>query len=116
MIKIQTKGNALPIIKELKGKRIKVTDPDHLMDMGRTHAYMKAIVAIEELRKETPTTGLTLAFHCLKALEAENRARVLQENIRLVVREGIDLDAHDVYWQGDDEIIAEPRVPQQGEL
>lgn len=101
---------------ELKGQRIKITDPHHLILMGSTHAYLKAIEAIEELRKETPATGLTMAFHCLKALEANNRTRVMQENIRTVVRAGIDLDAHDVYWQGEDEIIAEPRKPEQGEL
>lgn len=84
--------------------------------MGSTHAYLKAIEAIEELRKETPATGLTMAFHCLRALEAENRTRVMQKNIRTAVREGIDLDAHDVFWQGDAEIVVEPRKPQQGEL
>jgi hypothetical protein len=101
---------------ELKGQRIKVTDPDHLMAMGKSHAYFDAIKAIEDMRKETPATGLTMALLAVKALEANNRTQVMQENIRLVVKAGIDLDAHDVYWQGDDEIIAEPRKPEQGEL
>jgi hypothetical protein len=101
---------------ELKGTRIKIKDPDHLIALGKTHALMQAIEAIETMRKETPATGLTLAFHCLRALEADNRCRITQENIRLAVKSGIDLDAHDVYWQGGDEIIAEPRIPQQGEL
>lgn len=101
---------------ELKGQRIKVTDPDHLMAMGKSHAYFDAIKAIEDMRKETPATGLTMALHALKALEAENRVRVLQDNIRLIARQGIDLDKHDVYWQGQGEIIAEPRKPAQGEL
>lgn len=101
---------------ELKGQRIKITDPDHLMLMGKTHAYLDALDAIDKMRKETPTTGLTLAFHCIKAQEAETRVHVTQRNIRLAVKAGIDLDTHDVYWEGRGEIIAEPRVPAQGEL
>lgn len=99
----------MPKMSELKGPRIKVTDSDHLMAMGKTHAFLQAIEQIGEMREETPTTGLTMALYALKAMEAENRVRVMQNNIRLVARQGIDLDKHDVFWDGHDEIIAEPR-------
>lgn len=96
-------------LSEFKGTRIKITDPDHLIAMGKTHALLSAIDAIEEVRKETPATGLSMALYLLKSLEAENRVRVMQHNIRTVVKAGIDLDTVDVLWDGRDEIIAEPR-------
>lgn len=100
----------MPKLSELKGTRIKITDPDHLIYMGKTHAFLAAIEAIEDARKETPATGLSMALYLLKAMEAENRVRVMQDNIRTVVKAGIDLDTVDVLWDGRDEIIAEPRA------
>lgn len=106
----------MPKVSELKGTHIKVTDPDHLIAMGKTHGLLKAIEALEDARKEMPTTGIGLAVHVLKALEAENRVVVMQENFRLIIKSGIDLDAHNIFWDGSDELVAEPKSVPDGRV
>ena len=56
-----------------------------------------------------------IASGCIRELQA--KLAKLEHEIRGITFQTPDeKDAHDVYWQGDDEIIAEPRKPQQGEL
>lgn len=87
---------------------IKVTDAQHLIDMGRTHGLLMALEAIKSAMDDLKLPGLGVAYHAIKAVEAEQRVSVMQKNIRLAVKSGADLDNVNVYWEGRDEIWTEP--------
>lgn len=99
---------------EIKGQRIPITDSRHLLDMGVTLGLLTALDALEKVQPADRLTGLGVAKHAIKAAEAENRVLVMQRNIRLAVKAGVDLDTHNVLWLGEPEIIAEPKVDPEG--
>lgn len=88
-------------------KKIPITDPKHLIDMGRTHGLLMALQALEEIRGADKLTGVGVAMHAIKAQEAEQRVRVMQKNIRAAVKAGIDLDAYNIMWRGEPELVAQ---------
>lgn len=90
-------------------KKIPITDPRHLIDMGITHGLLSALEALEKIPSQDKLTGVGVAKYAIKALEAEHRVLVMQKNIRIAVKEGVDLDTHDILWAGRAEIEAEPR-------
>lgn len=93
---------------EIKGQRIPITDHQHLIDMGVALGMLTALDALDKVASADKLTGLGVARHAIKAAEAEHRVLVMQRNIRLAVKAGIDIDTHNVVWRGEPEIIAEP--------
>jgi hypothetical protein len=89
-------------------KTIPITDPKHLIDMGRTHGLLVALDAVEAAAKELKLPGIGVAIHAIKAAEAEQRVMVMQRNIRTAVAAGVDLDTHNILWSGKAEIYADP--------
>jgi hypothetical protein len=90
-------------------KKIPITDPKHLIDMGITLGFLTALDELSKITNADKLTGLGVARHALKALEAEHRVSVMQQNIRLAVKAGVDIDTHNILWAGKPEIEAEPR-------
>ena len=93
---------------DIKGQRIPVTDPEHLIDIGITIGLLSALKTLDDVPNTEKLTGFNVARHALKASEAEHRVLVMQKNIRLAVKAGIDLDTHRIVWCGNPEVIAEP--------
>lgn len=91
-----------------RDQEIEITDPNHLLDMGRTHGLLMALDAIQEAAKELKLPGLGVALHAVKAAEAEQRVLVMQKNIRAAVKAGVDLDERNIYWDGRPYIWSEP--------
>jgi hypothetical protein len=87
--------------------KIPITDPMHLIDMGRTHGLLIALETLENIKGAERLTGVGVAIHALKAAEAEQRVQTMQKNIRAAVKAGVDIDTHHILWQGKPEIIAE---------
>lgn len=94
---------------KIEGQRIPITDPRHLIDLGITMGLLTALDALKQIGNADRLTGLGVARHALLAAEAQHRVEVMQRNIRLAVKAGIDIDAHNIVWQGEPEIIAEPK-------
>jgi hypothetical protein len=90
-------------------RKIPIADPKHLIDMGITHGLLAALDALEKIPGADKLTGVGVARYAIKALEAEHRVLVMQKNIRLAVKEGVDIDTHNILWAGKPEIEAEPR-------
>lgn len=95
---------------KVQGQRIPITDPGHLIDLGITMGLLTALDAIKKIDNADKLTGIGVARHALLAAEATHRVEVMQQNIRLAVKAGVDLDTHSIVWQGNPEIIAEPKV------
>ncbi len=88
--------------------KVKITDPQHLMDMGEWYGYALAISKLKGLPAAEKSAGFGLALATLQTMEANKRAENAGHNIRLIVRAGHDLDAYHVAWKGGDEIVLEP--------
>lgn len=95
--------------KGIEGQRIPITDTRHLIDLGITMGLLTALDVIKQIGMADRLTGLGVARHALLAAEAQHRVEVMQRNIRLAVKAGVDLDTHNIVWQGEPEIIAEPK-------
>ena len=98
---------------KIEGQRIPITDPGHLIDLGITMGLLTALDALKKIEHADRLTGLGVARHALLAAEAQHRVEVMQQNIRLAVKAGVDLDTHNIVWQGQPEIIAEPKPSDQ---
>lgn len=95
-------------------KMIPITDPQHLIELGMTLGLLTALEALDDIEMADKLTGVGVARHALKAAEAQHRVTVMQRNIRLAVKQGVDLDTHHVMWQGKPEIWAEPNDSAPG--
>lgn len=95
---------------KVEGQRIPITDTQHLIDLGITMGLLTALDAIKQIGMADRLTGLGVARHALMAAEAQHRVEVMQQNIRLAVKAGVDLDTHNIVWRGEPEIIAEPKA------
>lgn len=95
-------------------KMIPITDPKHLIDLGMTLGLLTALEALADIEMADRLTGVGVARHAIQAAEASHRVQVMQRNIRLAVQHGVDLDTHNVMWQGKPEIWAEPRESAEG--
>jgi hypothetical protein len=94
---------------KIEGQRIPITDTQHLIDLGITMGLLTALDTIKQIGMADRLTGLGVARHAILAAEAQHRVEVMQQNIRLAVKAGVDLDTHNIVWQGQPEIIAEPK-------
>lgn len=88
--------------------KIKITDPEHLMDFGEWIGYAKALEALKKVVIGDKLPGFNYAVAKIETLEARARAQNAGRNLRLVVKTGHDLDAFNVLWKGADEIELEP--------
>ena len=93
--------------------RIKITDPEHLMDLGEWVGYAQAIERLKKSPAVDKSAGFGYALAKLETMEARKRAENAGKNIRLIVKAGHDLDAYHVVWKGGDEIILEPIPAEQ---
>lgn len=93
---------------KVKGQRITITDPQHLIDLGMTLGLNLALQALEEIPMAEKLTGCGISRYAIRAVEAEQRVRVMQKNIRLAIQHGIDIDANNIVFVGKAEIIIEP--------
>lgn len=88
--------------------KIKITDPDHLMSMGRWGGLADAIARLQKVSATDKLPGFGYALAKLETLEAKTRAENAGANIRLAIKSGYDISVHNVFWGGEDCIELEP--------
>lgn len=83
-----------------------VTDPEHLLAMGKARGIEAAIAALDSAREP----GVD-AMRSLRQLSRDQDLTVMQHSVRLAAAHGIDLNRYDITWQGGAQIVAEPHAP-----
>jgi len=90
---------------------VKITDPDHLLELGTSYGLMLALDRLRKVKDSDRLVGFGLALAKLEALEAQQRVQTMQRNLRVLMGSGLDFNTHKVTWSGADELVIQPAGP-----
>jgi hypothetical protein len=96
-------------------KTFQITDPDHLIGIGRVMGLLQAIEAIKSAGTEMKLPGMGVAKHAVIAEEAQARVHMMQDNLRTAFREFGSLDGYSVSCTGRGVITLEPDDSSESE-
>ena len=96
-------------------KTFQITDPDHLIGLGRVMGLLQAIEAIKSACIEIKLPGIGVARHAVIAEEAQARVQLMQDNLRTAFSEFGSLEGYSVSCTGRGVITLEPDDSSESE-
>src|SRR6185312_10101192 len=96
-------------------KTFQITDPDHLIGLGRVMGLLQAIEAIKSACIEIKLPGIGVARHAVIAEEAQARVQLMQDNLRTAFSELGSLEGYSISCTGRGVITLEPDDSSESE-
>lgn len=81
-------------------KTLQITDPEHLIVLGRVLGLLTAVESIKDAQIEVKLPGLGVARHAVTATEASTRVEMMQANLRLAYSTWGSLEGFEVHCTG----------------